>query len=510
MNRNLRLVIGLAAGILGVAVATGPAEAGDLASDLRALVGKNLNVGVQILDCTTGAPLYSHNASEPFIPASNLKVITTAAALECAGDGFKFETRLFATTEGTRTILTLVGSGDPALFDPELISVDGSHGNWTTVAAACDAWAASLKASGLTRISEFVLDARVFDLQPCPVNDPKWVANRTDGTYAVGVWGFNVAGNAARLQFGWNEGHRPSVSASEPPIPWRIAENSATCRTNGRGFGVGYGSGVGELRLGGSLAKPTDTADVGILDPLPLSAEMFALQLRLRGIDVGSWRLAVQSDPEPRGAIVAPTLVTPILTVLTGANTHSKNICADALIKFIGAIATNKPGAIVGPDFRSGSFESGESALKQFLDRRLGAGCSGVLCARDGSGLSASNRVTADLTARVIASMATDARLGPWYASSFARPREAGTLKKRFANTDLHGALVLGKSGYINGVCCLSGLVVGSNGRQVAYSVICNKAEPSRDKKLHEDIVARIAKEIGSGHQQHAAAGDRN
>ena len=510
MNRSLRLVVGLAAGILGVAVASGPASAGDLASDLRQLVGNRATVGVQVLDCRSGTSLFSHNASEPLIPASNLKIFTTAAALDLATPNFKFQTRLFASTEAARTTLTLVGAGDPALFDAELIKSDGSHGNWTTVAAACDAWAASLRSAGLTKVAEFVLDARVFDDQPCPVNDKKWADNRTDGTFATGVWGFNLAGNAARLQFGWTQGQRPTIASSEPPLPWRLTENLATCGTKGRDFGIGYGTNPGELRLVGSLQRPTDTGEVAVLDPIPLAAEMFTQQLRQRGIEIGAWRIATHIDPEPRGTIIQPVLTTPLQTVLYGANTHSKNICADALIKLLGACELNGRDAIVGPSFRPGTFEAGEVALKKFIDRRLGSGCSGVLCARDGSGLSAANRVTADLTARLLATMAMDETLGPWYAVSFARPGEEGTLRKRFINTELHGTLVLDKSGFINGVCCLSGLVVGADGRKVAYSVLCNKAEPGRDKKLHEAIVARIAREIGAPRIQHAAAGDRN
>lgn len=499
-----------AAWFLGIAVTAGTARAADLASDLRAIVGRSPDVGVQIIDCATGVSLFAQNAESRFIPASNLKVFTTAAALDLAKTNYEFRTELLALTEGGRTTLTLVGSGDPALFDQELILPNNAHGNWTTVAAACDAWAASLRSAGLEKIDEFVLDARIFDTEPIPSGDKKWIDNRTAGTFAVGVWGFNLAGNAATLSFNWASGARPTIASSEPPIPWRVVRNTASCGGKAGDFGVGYGKGVGEVQLSGSLPRPTDTAPVAILDPLPLAAEMFARELTSRGIAVSQWRVAAASDGAPRGLEVLPVLTTPISTVLRGANTHSKNICADALIKLLGACRLNPTTPTVGPSFQSGTFAAGEAAIKDFVDRRLGAGCSGVLCARDGSGLSANNKVTADLTARLLAVMAQDPMLGDTYRVSFARPGDEGTLKKRFQSTNLFGATVLGKSGYIDGVCCLSGIVEVKDGARVSYSVLCNNAQVITAKPLQEAIVARIAREIGPERNSRAEAGDRN
>jgi D-alanyl-D-alanine carboxypeptidase/D-alanyl-D-alanine-endopeptidase (penicillin-binding protein 4) len=495
---------------LGIALTTGTGVADDLDADLAKMVGRNPDIGVQVIDCATGAVLFTHNAGKRFTPASNLKVFTTAAALDLAGTNYEFSTELLALTEGTKTTLTLVGSGDPALFDQELILPNNAHGNWTTVAAACDAWAASLRHAGLEKIDEFVLDARIFDTEPIPSGDKKWITNRTAGTYATGVWGFNLAGNAATLSFNWAPGARPRIANSEPPIAWRVVSNTASCAGKANDFGVGYGKNIGELTMSGSLPRATDTAPVAILDPLPLAAEMFARELGRRGIAIAQHRVAVQADRQPRGSVVQPVLTTPLATVLYGANTHSKNICADALVKLLGSCWLNPNRPPIDPHFKPGTFAAGEAALKDFVDRRLGTGCAGVLCARDGSGLSSDNKVTADLTARLIAVMAQDPKLGAAYRASFARPGREGTLKKRFQSTNLFGAEVLGKSGYIEGVCCLSGIVEGEGGVRVSYSILCNNAEPQSAKQRQEEIVARIARGIGPERTQSAAAGDRH
>ena len=289
-----------------------------------------------------------------------------------------------------------------------------------------------------------------------------------------------------------------------------MVSNTASCGGKAGAFGVGYGKGTGELLLSGSLPRATDTAPIAILDPLPLAAEMFARELSRRGIMISRWKIAAPSDREPRGFEVLPVLSTPLRTVLYGANTHSKNICADALVKLLGSCKLNPTRPTLGPTFQPGTFAAGEAALKDFVERRLGAGCSGALCARDGSGLSADDKVTPDLTARLIAVMSSDDKLGAAYRASFAQPGAEGTLKRRFKESNLFGAKVLGKSGFIDGVCCLSGIVEGENGARVSYSVLCNNAQVAVAKPQQEAIVARIAREIGPERNSRAAAGDRN
>jgi D-alanyl-D-alanine carboxypeptidase/D-alanyl-D-alanine-endopeptidase (penicillin-binding protein 4) len=151
------------------------------------------------------------------------------------------------------------------------------------------------------------------------------------------------------------------------------------------------------------------------------------------------------------------------------------------------------------------------------LTRRMVTECTGRLCLTDGSGLSAENRVTPDFTVRLLASMARDNRVAGPYLASFARPREPGTLQRRFFGAKLDGVAVFGKSGYINEASCLSGVVIGPGGRAIAYSVLCNdlRGRVREAKALQEDVVEAIARELrgdpaaGAGPAATAAGGDR-
>ena len=85
----------------------GETVARDLSTDLANLIGKSglatSSVSVSVLDAATGDAIAEHRASAPMIPASNAKLLTTAAALDILGPSFEFRTRveLEETPEGT-------------------------------------------------------------------------------------------------------------------------------------------------------------------------------------------------------------------------------------------------------------------------------------------------------------------------------------------------------------------------------------------------------------------------
>ncbi len=483
--------------------ARAPAARADLASEVRAAVlASKLNpgaIGYTILDCHGETVLAASNATLPLIPASNLKALTTAAAIDMLGERFAFETRLVLTRNGDRTTLTLFGSGDPALFDPEVLGWSGPRGNWTTVDAAIDAWSGALLAAGVRRVDEFVVDGRIFDNEPIPTGDRKWIANRDAGTYAVGVWGLNIGANAATLRIAGRDGAKPSVASAEPPFPFTLTRNTATVNRRAKEtFSITYGDGAGGVEIKGNLRRTSAEYAVGVHQPMPLAAEMIAKGLSSRGIAVTAWTVASASDPAATGVTVQPVLSTPIEAVLYGANTHSKNIYAEALVKRLGAHWTNPGDRPIGPQYRSGSWSSGHDAILEWLTKRLSTECKGGLCLADGSGLSDRNQVTADLMARMLASMASDPRHARTYLASFARPSGEGTLEKRFKDAELHGMSVFAKSGYINDVSCLSGVIVSRSGEAVAWSVLCNDlgGKVREAKALQEKIVESIARTL--------------
>src|SRR5580704_5623608 len=91
--------------------------AADLTHSIDALVDASplalrSNIGIQVVDLKTGKALYARNENRFFLPASNMKLLTTALALQKLGPEYRFETKLIQVEGGD---LVLVGSGDPSM-----------------------------------------------------------------------------------------------------------------------------------------------------------------------------------------------------------------------------------------------------------------------------------------------------------------------------------------------------------------------------------------------------------
>ena len=95
-----------------------------------------------------------------------------------------------------------------------------------------------------------------------------------------------------------------------------------------------------------------------------------------------------------------------------------------------------------------------------------------------------------------------DERIGDIFLGSFAVARQSGTLKKRFAGIELHGAIVQAKSGYINEVSCLSGYVTMPDGRRRSFSIMANGlTDPGAvrlAKQMQEKVIGAIARDMAA------------
>ena len=102
-------------------------------------------VGFSAVTLDGGRTIASHRAGELFMPASNMKVVTTAFALARLGGEFEFKTTVYlapaATKGGPRNVI-VVGDFDPTLGDPVLAAADG-----VTIYDELDAWAGAVKES---------------------------------------------------------------------------------------------------------------------------------------------------------------------------------------------------------------------------------------------------------------------------------------------------------------------------------------------------------------------------
>ncbi len=443
-------------------------------------------ISLFVKDADTGDVLASIEPDQPMKPASNMKLFSTGAALMTLGEEFLFRTRLLR--DGDR--LTVVGDGDPAFGDPELLSKmswtaqNGEVKSGLSATALVDLWVDAVVATGMTKVSELVIDARIFDNEGFP---PNWPREQYSNGYCAEVWGLNFHANVIHVIPAPRNGGAPEIASMSPAMPWLVKRNKATSRTGSKErhtFTVVREPNSNELTLGGNAkVQPRDAAELTVHDSPTLFGEFLASRLARAGVSVDRIRHADAREAPSQGTLVGPMIQTPIGTVLQRANTDSSNLYAESLCKRIGAARTSSPG----------SWANGTATVAESIRSRLGPNALNGFVIDDGSGLSAANRVTARALCEWIISFANDPKFGPLFLESMAQAGVSGTVQKRYKDLAESDIRVYCKTGYIRGTSCLSGIVIAPDGRRIAFSILGNSLEQgdrvARAKSLQDTIV---------------------
>lgn len=433
-----------------------------------------------------GREIASVRGEQPMIPASNLKVFTTGAALLVFGADHRFETHL-RYDDGR---LVVVGDGDPAFGDPDLLGVTESADRaGLDVESFLAIWADAVASNPPGPIRELVVDDRIFDRT---FVHPGWPADQLMEAYCAEVAGFNFHRNVLQCYPRPGTG-RPIVGDHEPRADWLVLDGSAASSDPGRENSVWIlrRPGTNELEFRGNVRhRHRAPIEVTLHDVPQFFATLLADRLEDRGLDVPVARVAALDEQPPGGRDVAPVVFTPISTIVARCNTQSENLYAESLLKRMGHEETGQPG----------SWANGTAVLRQVVhdtldDIRL----SRPLVFDDGSGLSRGNLVTPSATTAWLDAIARRSDVGPVYVESFAIGGLTGRLDDRLSSTSLGGAVVRAKTGYINGVSCLSGYVE-FEGRRRSFSILVNDVPGSTApaKRLQDRIVRLVARDMGA------------
>lgn len=465
----------VAASFLGAASAFG---AGDLQEELRHLLNARklgaARVGVLLMDSSTNAVLAELNPDEPFVPASNMKLLTSGAAMFVLGPEFAFKTELLLV--GDR--LVVKGDADPGLADPALLAtmepkISADDVLRTLAIAAAKAAQQPPK--------ELVIDGRVLDRE---LIHPQWNKDDLLRDYSAQVCGLNFHANVLSVYPRPNPSGGPPLYETQPRAEWlRIDTSRARTAPAGKGgVWVHRDTGANNFSMRGEVkVAAREPVNVTVHDPAEYFGRLFASALTEQGVGPLPVRFA-EAHEQFEGRPIA-VITTPIADVIRRCNTDSENLYAEALIKRIGHAVTGEPG----------SWSNGASVVRMMISQELGPQAAASTVISDGSGLSRANAVTPRTLARWLDRIA-DKPWGGEFIESLARPG-VGTLEKRFQGTRLEHE-VRAKSGYINGVRSLSGYVSDSaSGRRLVFTILVNDlslttSEPHAEaKELMEDIV---------------------
>lgn len=453
----------------------------DLNTDIKRVLSNRLlakaTVGVQVVRLTDQPEncqlLFEHNARTPLIPASNMKLVTTSAALHVLTPEFRFRTMLVKRGDD----LIIWGDGDPTIGDPELMDTIG----WSQT-AVFEEWIRQLKTRGITTVNRVIVDDSIFDEQ---FLHPRWEKHQFTPSGAE-VGGLNFGANLVEFTVTARKGMSPTWTIRPQTSYIRVKSNSCT---NGSTDLVSLprGSNDNNFVLRGTI-KSTAIATATIHDPGMYGATAFADLLRANGFAIGgilrdrSTRQAyADADPATRDQQwqVLCIFETPLTAVVSRCNKESQNMYAEALVKRMGAAS----GA-------GGTWATGAAVVSEFL-RKLGVS-DGEFRLDDGSGLSRENLVTAHALMRCL--------LNDYYSpnretfiSSLPVGNVDGTLRKRF-DSDLRGR-VFAKTGFIANVSSLSGFLKTRGGEWYAFTILMNGIPDfsnSSIKPLQEQIVEAI------------------
>jgi D-alanyl-D-alanine carboxypeptidase/D-alanyl-D-alanine-endopeptidase (penicillin-binding protein 4) len=412
---------------------------------------KSANVGFILMD-ESGNTISELQSGNSLAPASVMKVITTASALEILGTDFQFETQLAYTGKIENGVLkgnlVIVGGGDPTL---------GSK----NVLALLSKWAGIVKQAGINKIEgNIVGDGSIFDSQLIPNT---WVWEDMGNYYGSGACGLNINENLYKLYFKPNSvGKLATVLRTEPKIPEITFSNemktgSASSGDQGYIFGAPF---TYNRTLRGSIpAGRTEFAIKGALPNPPLQCATW-LKKALEKIGISSLNAEASFVKSTQKRTLIHTEKSKTLAeIVKRTNTKSINIYAEAMLKMIGVKQKEK-----------GSSASGAEAVKEYWETK-GIDANGFFM-EDGSGLSRFNGITAKQCVTILQSISKEPFFAQFY-QSLAVSGQSGTLKRVCRNSVATGK-IHAKSGSMKRVRCYAGFVENQAGKKYTFAILIN------------------------------------
>jgi len=411
---------------------------------------KKVRFAVKVVNAKTGKTLYARNADKSMIPASNMKVVTSAAALEYLGPDYEFTTKVGLLGQ----TLVVVGGGDPLLGDEATDKKNGRGADWLFADIIT-----ALKAAGITTINGIVIDSTFFDDNRVHANWPRAQLNRP---YACEVSGLNYNCNCIRIT-AKNTGGRVGITVRPQTDYVQLVNKVVPVSRGNSAVGAYRNSRPNKLTIKGKCRKQAGF-DVAIERPAEFFGFVLAEKLAAASIEVTGELEGklVKNDNRIR---ILRTYPTPISDVLARCNKDSLGLAAEALVKTISA---EKSGRL------NGAWPHGLTLMSRYLVKlRLDES---EFHLDDGSGLSKENKLSPNTITTVLLDM-YKRRNWQFYKDSLAVGGGDGTVAKYFKEAKYKG-MIFGKTGYVDlaksfsGVCTTGGgdyifsiLTTGANGQ---------------------------------------------
>lgn len=466
-------------------VATAAPAAPDYAARLQKLLDETRpggTVGLYVVDGATSEVLFSMNGEEPLKPASNNKLLTTAAGLSLLGPDYRFVTSILVrgtVLNGTlQGDLIVRGGGDP--------TISGRfEENKRDVTAIFRRWSDALAAAGIRRITgDVVADDTFFDSEEF---HPFWYGDERGEWYSAEISGLAFNDNCVDLT--WSAVNKVPGDLADfrmnPVTSYVQIQNAVRVMARGRVTERYYKrpAKLNDILCTGSLTVDTVKEDsAAVHDGALYAVTVFRDVLTSQGIEVlgRARKLDERFDTSAPLTLVFEHRSPPLTEVVNVINRNSQNFYAECLLKTLGRVVLNE-----------GSFQAGSRVVQHFVKTR-GLFCEGHQMV-DGSGLSARNRVSPRQLVEVIRMMDQGPHKEAWRAS-LPVGGVSGTLRARFNENDEARSLaprIMAKTGYIGGVRSLSGIVERPEKSPLYFSIVLNGYRIGNSRTL--DLIDKLA-----------------
>lgn len=430
-------------------------------------------IGICVSDTQTGEELIKSEPQLSLVPASIMKVVTTATALEVFGPDFRFNTKLFyygrIQNDTLFGDLQIIGGGDPTLgsvYFPET-----NH--------FLDIWTDAIQHKNIKVITgSLIMDATIYESQTIP---DTWVWEDMGNYYGAGASGISVFDNMYEIHLKSDvvAGKSTELISVIPEIPNLELKNEVLSSDQNSDQAYVFGSPLEYKRvIRGTIPKnQTDFAvKASLPDPKALLAFEFRKKLSASSIAV-SGIIKYEKAKVDSSFLLSVIESPPIRDIIRVTNHESVNLFAEHLLKHL---AFQK--------FGLGTTKDGCRFIVQFWQDK-GLDMNGFFM-NDGSGLSRFNAFTPSHLVNILKFMKTKSDYFPDFYQSLPSAGN-GTLtvfnKENFSNDCLHA-----KSGSMTRVRCYAGYLTTLSGRELSFAIMLNNFSCSQTdaiKKIEEVLV---------------------